>query len=119
MLSLPSSVRIFLAVEPVDMRGSFDSLAGAARRLGLAPAAGHLYLCLNRRRVVLKLLFFDGSAWCLFARRLEQGTFQLPALPAGQGAARIDPTTFAMVLEGIDLRHARRRKRYEKKVGRE
>jgi transposase len=61
MLSLPSSVRIFLAVEPVDMRGSFDALAGAARRLGLAPEDGHIYRFRNRRRVGRKLLFFEGG----------------------------------------------------------
>jgi transposase len=72
MLSLPSVVRVFLAVKPVDMRGFFDSLVGVARRHGLRPEDGHLYLFFNRRRVVMKLLFFDASAWCLIAaRRLE------------------------------------------------
>ena len=50
MLSLPPTVRVFVAVEPLDMRGSFDSLAGAVRRLGLDPVDGHLYLFLNKRR---------------------------------------------------------------------
>ncbi len=49
MLTLPPTVRVFVAVEPVDMRGSFDALAGAVRRLGLDPVDGHLYLLLNRR----------------------------------------------------------------------
>jgi hypothetical protein len=44
MLSLPPTVRVFVATEPVDMRGSFDSLAGATRRLGLDPVDGHLEL---------------------------------------------------------------------------
>ena len=50
MLSLPPTVRVFVVVEPIDMRGSFDALAGAVRRLGLDPVDGHLYLFLNRRR---------------------------------------------------------------------
>jgi transposase len=116
MLSLPSAVRVFLAVEPVDMRGSFDSLAGVARRLGLRPEDGHLYLFFNRRRVVMKLLFFDGSAWCIFARRLEQGSFQIPAVQPGQAQVTIDAATLAMILEGIEMTRAPRRKRYQKKV---
>ena len=50
MLSLPPTVRVFVAIEPLDMRGTFDSLAGAVRRLGLDPVDGHLYLFMNRRR---------------------------------------------------------------------
>ncbi len=50
MLSLPPTVRVFVAVAPLDMRGSFDSLAGAVRHLGLDPVDGHLYLFLNKRR---------------------------------------------------------------------
>ena len=56
MLSLPPTVRVFVAVEPLDMRGSFDALAGAVRRLGLDPVDGHLYLFLNKRRKIAKAL---------------------------------------------------------------
>ncbi|MCB9562828.1 MAG: IS66 family insertion sequence element accessory protein TnpB [Kofleriaceae bacterium] len=80
MLSLPPTVRVFVAVDPVDMRGSFDALAGAVRRLGLDPVDGHLYLFLNRRRRLAKALWFDGSGWCLLAKRLENGSFQLPPI---------------------------------------
>jgi transposase len=51
------------------MRGSFDSLAGAVRRLGLDPVDGHLYLFLNKRRRLAKALWFDGSGWCVLAKR--------------------------------------------------
>jgi transposase len=53
MLSLPPTVRVFVAVEPIDMRGSFDALAGAVRRLNLDPVNGHLYLFFNVRREAL------------------------------------------------------------------
>ena len=69
MLSLPPTVRVFVAVEPIDMRGSFDSLAGAVRRLGLDPVDGHLYLFLNRRRRIAKAIWFDGSGWCVLANQ--------------------------------------------------
>lgn len=112
MLSLPSSVRVFLAVDPIDMRGSFDALAGRVRRLGLDPQDGHLYLFLNRRRGLMKLLFFDRTGWCILAKRLEQGTFQVPPVPVGTERLAIDAATLAMILEGIDLTRAPRRKRY-------
>ena len=108
MLSLPPTVRVFVAVEPVDMRGSFDALAGAVRRLGLDPVDGHLYLFLNRRRRLAKALWFDGSGWCLLAKRLENGSFQLPPITGEVTQVQIDGTTFAALLAGIDFTAARR-----------
>jgi transposase len=108
MLSLPPTVRVFVAVEPVDMRGSFDALAGAVRRLGLDPVDGHLYLFLNRRRRLAKALWFDGSSWCLLSKRLENGSFQLPPITGETSQVQIDGTTFAALLAGIDVTAARR-----------
>ena len=82
MLNLPSTVRVFVAIEPVDMRGSFDALAGRVRRLGLEPGDGHLYVFVSRRRHLLAILSFDGTGWVLVRKRLEAGTFQLPTAPA-------------------------------------
>jgi transposase len=108
MLSLPPSVRVFVAVVPLDMRGSFDALAGAVRRLGLDPVDGHVYLFLNRRRRLAKALWFDGSGWCLLGKRLEAGTFQLPAFTGDERQVQIDGTTFASLLAGIDFTAARK-----------
>ena len=108
MLSLPSTVRVFVAVEPIDMRGSFDSLAGAVRRLGLDPVDGHLYLFLNKRRRIAKALWFDGSGWCLLAKRLEAGSFQLPPLEGAASKVQIDGAAFASLLAGIDFTAARK-----------
>lgn len=108
MLSLPPTVRVFVSVEPIDMRGSFDSLAGAVRRLGLDPVDGHLYLFLNRRRRIAKALWFDGSGWCVLAKRLEAGSFQLPPLGAAESKVQIDGATFASLLAGIDFTASRR-----------
>ncbi len=108
MLSLPPTVRVFVAVEPIDMRGSFDSLAGAVRRLGLDPVDGHLYLFLNRRRRIAKALWFDGSGWCVLAKRLEAGSFQLPTLDPTESKVQIDGGTFASLLAGIDFTASRR-----------
>jgi len=108
MLSLPPTVRVFVAVEPIDMRGSFDALAGSVRRLGLDPVDGHLYLFLNKRRRIAKALWFDGSGWCVLAKRLEAGSFQLPPLESADSKVQIDGATFASLLAGIDFTAARR-----------
>lgn len=108
MLSWPSSVRVFVAHEPLDMRGSFDALAGAVRRLSLDPVDGHVYLFMNRRRRLAKALWFDGTGWCVLGKRLEAGTFQLPAFVEGARQVQIDGTTFSSLLAGIDFNAARR-----------
>jgi transposase len=113
MLTLPPTVREFLALEPIDMRHSFDGLAALVQaRLGQDPLSGHLYAFVNSRRTLLKLLFFDRTGYCIVYRRLERGTFQLPKVPAGQSRAELAPVELALILEGIDLSTAARRKRY-------
>jgi len=90
------------------MRGSFDAIAGAVRRLGLDPVDGHLYLFLNKRRRLAKALWFDGSGWCLLSKRLEAGSFQLPPFTGDERQVQVDGTTFASILAGIDFTAARR-----------
>lgn len=103
MLSFGHGARVFVGLEPVDMRGSFDSLAGTARRLGLEPADGHLYLFFNRRRQLCKAVWHDGSGWCLFSKRLSRGTFELPSAPPGAAQVTVGAATLAALLEGIEL----------------
>jgi transposase len=117
MLSFSPTVRVFVAVAPADMRGSFDALAGAVRRLGLDPVSGHLYLFLNKRRRLAKALWFDGSGWCLLAKRLEAGSFQLPPFGVEATQVPIDGAAFASLLAGIDFTAARRGW-YRRDVGR-
>ncbi|MGH2926814.1 MAG: IS66 family insertion sequence element accessory protein TnpB [Solirubrobacteraceae bacterium] len=108
MLSLSPTVRVFVAAAPIDMRGSFDALAGAVRGLGLDPVDGHLYLFLNKRRRLAKALWFDGSGWCIVAKRLEAGSFQLPPLPPDAAKVQIDGVAFAALLAGIDFTTSRK-----------
>ena len=84
MLTLPPSVRIHLAMEPVSMRMSFRGLSGVVRRrLEEDPLSGHLSCCLNRRRTMMKILFHDRTGYCLFYKRLSRGTLELPSVPEG------------------------------------
>ena len=117
MLTLSPAVRVFIVVAPLDMRGSFDALAGAVRRHGLDPTDGHLYLFLNKRRRIAKALWFDGSGWCVLGKRLESGSFQLPEFDAAATRVQIDGATFASLLAGIDFTAARRGW-YRRDVGR-
>lgn len=109
MLSPSPAVRVFLAVEPVDMRGGHNALSGVVRRLGLDPLDGHVYVCMNRRRFMAALLWYDGSGWCVLKKRLSKGTFQVPAVEAGTTSVRIDSVSLAALLQGMDLRAPRRK----------
>ena len=108
MLSFPPTVRVFVVLTPIDMRGSFDALAGAVRSLGLDPVNGHLYLFMNKRRRLTKAVWFDGSGWCILAKRLERGSFQLPTDGGSDGPVQVDGATLASLLAGIDFTNARR-----------
>jgi len=112
MLSLPPSVRIFVALEPLDMRKSFDGLANAARHVLCGdPLSGHLFFFFNRARTMMKGLYWDRTGYCLVAKRLERGRFTLPTT---DGASRVEmeAVELALILEGIDLTGAKRRPRW-------
>ena len=111
MFSVPASVRVFVATAPVDLRRGFDGLAALTREtLEQDPLSGHLFAFRNRRGDRLKVLFFASGGYCLFYKRLERGTFRLP-----QGdpvRLEIDAGELGLLLEGVDLVHARRRPRW-------
>jgi transposase len=115
MLTLPPGVRLFVALDRVDMRKGFDALAAIVQhQLGLDPLRGHIVMFVNKRGNLMKLLFFDRSGWAVLYKRLERGTFQLPSVEPTTGRTEIDAAELAMILEGIDLRTAVRRKRYRR-----
>lgn len=111
MLSLPATLRIFLAVEPADMRKGFDGLAQLVRdQIAQGPLSGHLYVFRNRRRDRIKILYWDRDGLALWYKRLEKGTFRFPE--AVDGRVEVTPAEMAGVLEGIDLSRARRLPRF-------
>lgn len=114
MLTLPPTVRVFIAVQPADLRKGFDGLAAVTRNvIRHDPMSGHLFVFFNRRSDRSKVLYWDRSGWCVFYKRLERGTFKMPRI-ALSGAAHIEmeAAELALVLEGIDPRDARRRLRW-------
>lgn len=128
MIALPPSVRIFVCTAPTDMRKGFDGLSALVETLiGEDPLSGHLFVFRNRRRDRLKILYWDTDGFWILYKRLERGTFQLP----GEGSARSSSTDerstdrqparlemradeLAMLLGGIDLSSAKRRRRYHR-----
>jgi transposase len=109
VLTPGAGTRVFVARDPIDMRGSFDALAGRVRALGLDPLDGCLYVFLSRRRHMLAILSFDGTGWCLYRKRLTRGTFQLPDIPEDAHRIVVDGRVLAAMLSGIDLTAPRRR----------
>lgn len=115
MLSLPPTVRVFFAVDPVDLRKGFNGLANITRSL-LAedPLSGHLFVFINRRGNRAKILFWDRSGWCIYYKRLEQGTIRPPRRRGvGDNKVEVEAAELMLILEGIDLDGARRRPRWK------
>ena len=115
MMSLPPSVRIYLCARVIDGRRSIDSLAAMVRSvIGVDPFNGHLFVFLANRGRGVRILFWDRNGFALYLKRLEKGRFHLPReVPEGTTAITLDPADLAMLLEGIDLRGATRRARWE------
>jgi len=119
MLNLPPSVRLFVARGVTDMRKSFDTLAALVIDvIDEDPQSGHLFLFVNRRRDRLKVLWWDRSGYCLLAKRLEHGQFRVFDRATGTtGAFEMSVSELSLILEGIDLRGAKRRLSHDE-VGR-
>jgi len=104
MLSLPASVRIYLATAPVDLRKSIDGLGALAGTRGHDLFAGHLFVFTSRRGDRVKILCWDRGGFVLYYKRLERGRFRLPELTPGAEEVQLDGTQLAMLLDGIDVR---------------
>jgi transposase len=109
LLTLPPSVRIYFAVEPVDLRRGHDGLSGIVRgQWGMDLFAGHLFVFLGRRADRCKILFWDRGGLVLYYKRLEKGRFRAPRLAHDGRSIEMDATELAMLLDGIDVRRVRR-----------
>ncbi len=125
MLKLPSlgeldhalGVRVYLCTSTTDMRKGFDTLAALVREgLGHDPLSGHLFLFIGRRRDRIKILYWDRDGFALWYKRLEQGTLRMPVAKPDAASVELKASELAMLLEGIDLRSIKRRKRFRRVV---
>jgi transposase len=116
MLSFSGSLKVFVAVDPCDMRKGFNGLfAAVTERLGEDPKGGALYVFCNRRHNRLKILYFDGTGLWVLTKRLEQGTFFWPkSVEPGTTKLCVRPEALAMLTDGVDLRGGKLRPWYER-----
>ena len=113
MIAAGPATRVFVALEPVDMRKGYDGLHGlVAHRLGEDPRSGHLFVFTNPQRNRLKILYWDGTGLWVCAKRLEKGRFSWPA-PSQEdlsfGKVRLSAAALAMLLGGLDFAQVRRK----------
>lgn len=106
-----STTRVWLYQAPTDMRKSFNGLSSLVKnKLKENALSGDLFIFVNRRLTLMKILYFDRNGYCIWYKKLEQGTFQLPS--AGDDKVRLEYTQLKLILEGIDLSSVQQRKRY-------
>jgi transposase len=116
MLLIPTALKVFALRGATDMRKSFSGLTGLVETaLGQRVESGHLFLFFNRRRNSVKVLYYVGDGLVIYYRRLERGTFELPAalasLPADPSAGvELSWSELELILAGIELSSVRRRK---------
>lgn len=115
MIHLPASVRVYLCLNPCDMRRSFDGLHALVRdHLQMDAFAGHLYLFTNKRRDRVKILYWDRDGFAIWSKRLEEGSYVIPAGSGSEARYEITAEELGALLSGIDLQSAKRRKRYQR-----
>jgi transposase len=114
-LDTSTTLRIWLATGPADMRCGFDRLAELARSVtGQDPLSGHLFIFRGRGGDRLKILYWDRDGYALWYKRLEEGTFKLPRLDGALASVELRASELAMMLDGIDLKSIRRTRRYQR-----
>jgi transposase len=122
MLSFPPSpsVRIFIARESIDMRKGLDGLAGLViDTIDQDPQSGHLFVFFNKQRNRMKSLVWDGSGYWMLVKRLEHGRFAIfDRVGASRTSFELSSTDLALLLDGIDLRGARRRASHDELTAR-
>src|SRR5476649_391531 len=124
MLALASgTMPIYFCIGPTDMRKGFDGLMRLAEQQAARDVLqGGLFIFVNRRRDRVKLLWWDEDGLAIWYKRLEEGSFVLPAADgkrasSGEHGLVLRPAELAMLLDGIDLASVRRQKRYQRPAG--
>jgi len=119
VIALSAHTKVYLARDATDMRRSFRGLLALTEAvLRQESASGHLFMFLNRRRDLMKILYWDGTGFCIWYKRLERGSFQLPAAAAAaeQPGLELSTAQLSLILQGIDLTSARQRLRFHPAV---
>lgn len=113
MLSITSSQRYFLYAGKTDMRKGFDSLCGIVREeFKMNPLSGDVFIFLSRTRTRIKLLHWQGDGFAIYFKRLEKGTFEMPAGFQSSSTLLVSSSQLHLIMEGILLSSAKKRTRY-------
>jgi transposase len=113
MLSWPPSVRVYVSMEPTDMRSGFDRLAARTREvLHQDPLSGHLFVFFGRGGDRVKMLFWDRTGFVMYYKRLERGIFHRPTSKTSSNVLELPVAELMLILEGLDLSNAKRQKRW-------
>ncbi len=114
MFHMNQNLKVVLAVEPADLRKSFNGLYTIARNeLGEIPEDGAMFIFSNRARTRIKVLCFDGTGCWISVKRLERGTFSWPK-SAAEDKMTLKPEALSLLLDGVDLRGPRLRPWYQR-----
>ncbi len=113
MLSFHVGLKIFVALEPCDMRKSFNGLSGLVNaHMSRGLLSGDVFIFINRRRDRMKLLAWEESGFVIWYKRLEEGTFELPSAWEEGAELEIGWEDLMLIVSGIKLASVKRRKRY-------
>ncbi|MBA2762651.1 MAG: IS66 family insertion sequence element accessory protein TnpB [Segetibacter sp.] len=114
MLHLSAGCRYFLYSGNTDMRKGFDSLSGiVSSQKNEDVLSGSVFIFFNKKHNQVKLLLWEGDGFAMYYKRLEQGTYEVPAADNNNTSLSISSQQLQLILQGISLRSVRRRKRYQ------
>lgn len=114
MLKLSESICYYIYLDTTDMRKGFDSLSGiVSSRMHFNPLSNDVYIFINRRRTQMKVLHWEGDGFGLYYKRLEQGTYELPAASGAERCVSVSISHLEKIFRGVSVRQNRQRKRYQ------
>ncbi len=115
MFALNESQKFFLYTKSTDMRKSFDGLSGLVRSgFQKNPFSGEVFIFINKRRTMMKVLHWQQGGFLLYFKRLEKGTFEIPKHKNPTDEIEISYTKLAMIISGISVKNISKRKRFSK-----
>lgn len=113
MFALNDSQKFYLYEKPTDMRKGFNGLSGLVRTgMQRNPLSGEIFIFVNKKRNLMKLLHWQAGGFVLYYKRLEKGTFKIPK--STQKTIPISYTELAMIIAGISIKTIHKNKRFTK-----
>ena len=115
MFSLTDSQKFYFYTKPTDMRKSFNGLSGLVRTgFQKNPLSGEVFIFINKKRNMMKILHWQQGGFMLYFKRLEKGTFEIPKHKKNRDEITISYTKLAMIISGISVKNISKRKRFSK-----